>query len=148
MSQVFSQDSCTLEPFKDTMRWIMTRPETPACTVRVTDGELTITQESGELLARVATAGLRIVTPRRLRRMEVGVVLELSGQPVAVMFDLVHSRRQFRAASQRGGDNAVIRQMAKPVANTRGNMALAGPITARFLTALLAGGAVDATGAR
>ena len=146
MSEVFAQDLCTMEPFKDSMRWVITRKQTPASTVRVADGELTITLETGELLARVPTAGLRIVTPRRLRKMECGVVVELDGKPVAVMFDLIHSRQQFRAAQQRGGDGAVIRQMAKPAANTRGNMALAAAITAKFMAALLAGGAIDATG--
>ena len=145
MSEVFAQDLCTMEPFKDSMRWVITRKQTSASTVRVADGELTITLETGELLARVPTAGLRIVTPRRLRKMECGVVVELDGKPVAVMFDLIHSRQQFRAAQQRGGDGAVIRQMAKPAANTRGNMTAARPITARFLTALLAGGAIDMT---
>ena len=35
--------------------------------------------------------------------------------------------------------------MAKPAANPRGNMAATAPITATFMAALLAGGAIDAT---
>ena len=134
-----------MEPFKDSMRWLMSRPRTSHCTVRVADGELTIIQEPDELAVRVPTAGLEIVTPRRLRKLEVGVVLEIGGKPVAVMFDLVHARQQFRAASQQG-KGALIGEVARPVANSRGNMALARQITARFVAALLAEGAVDATG--
>ena len=134
-----------MEPFKDSMRWLMSRQRTPHCTVRVADGELTITQEPGEQVVRVPAAGLEIVTPRRLRKLEVGVVLQIGGKPVAVMFDLVHARQQFRAASEQG-KSALIGQVARPGANSRGNMALARQITARFMAALLANGAIDTTG--
>jgi hypothetical protein len=144
MSEAFSQELCSMEPFKDSFRWAMSRPQTPPCTVRVADGELTVVQESGELALRVPTAGLRIVTPRRLRRIEAGVVLQIGAKPVAVMFDQVYARQQLRAAAQRG-KGAVIGQIARPVAGTRGNLALARQITAKFLTALLAGGAIDTT---
>jgi hypothetical protein len=133
MTEVFSQDLCTMEPFKDSLRWVVSRKQSPPCTVRVADGKLTVTQESGEVLVRRRTAGLKIVTPRRLRKMEAGVVLELGGKPVAVMFDLVYGRQQSGAT-------------AKPAATSRGNMALAGQITAEFMTVLLAAGAIDVTG--
>jgi hypothetical protein len=68
----------------------------------------------------------------------------IGGKPVAVMFDLVYARQQFRAASQQG-KGALIGQVAKPAANTRGNLGLAHQITAEFMAALLAGGAIDTT---
>ena len=132
-SEVFAQDLCTMEPFKDSLRWVMSRKKSPPCTVQVADGKLTITQDSGEVLVRKRTAGLKIVTPRRLRKMEAGVVLELGGKPVALMFDLVYSRQQPQAT-------------AKAAATTRGNLALAGQITAEFMAVLLAAGAIDVMG--
>jgi hypothetical protein len=144
MSEAFSQELCSMEPFKDSIRWVVSRPRTPPCTVRVADGELTIIQEPGEPVVRVPTAGLKIVTPRRVRKLEAGVVLQIGGRPVAVMFDLVYARQQFRAASKEG-KGALIGQVARPAANTRGNLDLARQITAEFMAALLAGGAVDTT---
>jgi hypothetical protein len=144
MSEAFSQELCSMEPFKDSIRWVVSRPRTAPCTVRVADGELTIIQEPGEPVVRVPTAGLEIVTPRRLRKLEAGVVLQIGGKPVAVMFDLVSGRQQLRAAGQ-AGKGALIGQVTKAAANTRGNLGLARQITAQFTAALLAGGAIDRT---
>ncbi|MBC3839368.1 hypothetical protein GXW82_01535 [Streptacidiphilus sp. 4-A2] len=144
MNEAFSQEFCSMEPFKDSLRWVVSRPRTTPCTVRVADGELTITQDPDGLMVRVPTAGLRIVTPRRLKKLEAGVVLSLGGKPVAVMFDMVHARQEFRAASQQGKRD-LIRQVAKPVSNSRGNLGLARQITAEFIAALLDGGAIDTT---
>ncbi|OLT33643.1 hypothetical protein BJF79_34295 [Actinomadura sp. CNU-125] len=144
MSQTFSQELCSLEPFKDSLWWAIKRPRTVPCTVRIEDGELTITRESDEPVVQVPIRGLEIVTPRRVRKLEAGVVLQVGGEPVAVMFDQVHARQRLRDANQQGM-GAVGGHLAKPVANTKGNMALAREITAEFLAALLAGGAVDTT---
>jgi hypothetical protein len=81
------------------------------------------------VVAQVPTAGLKVVTPSRLRKMEAGVVLEIGGKPVAVMFDLVHSRQRFRAASKEG-KGTLIGEVAKPAAGPHGNMGLARQITA------------------
>lgn len=133
-----------MEPFKDSFWWALRRPRTTPCTVRVADGELTIIEEPDKPVVKVSTHGLKIITPRRVQKLEAGVILQISGKPVAVMFDLVHTRQQFRAASQQG-KGPLVGQVAKPAANTRGNLNLARQITAKFLTALLAGGAVDTT---
>ena len=144
MSETFAQELCSMEPFKDSLRWLLSRPYTAPSTVRVADGELTIIQHPDELVVRVPTAGLKIVTPRRLRNIDAGVVLQIDGKQVAVMFDLVYARQQFRAASEQG-KGALIGQVAKPAANARGNLGLARQITAEFRAALLAGGAIDTT---
>lgn len=133
-----------MEPFRDSFRWAVSRPRTAPCTVRVAGGELTIIQEPGEPAVRVPTAGLKIVTPRRVRKLEAGVVLQIGGRPVAVMFDLVYARQQSRAAGEEG-KRAQIGQVARPAANVRGNLSLARQITAEFMAALLAGGAIDTT---
>ena len=67
MSEEFSQELCSMEPFKDSIWWALRRPRTAPCTVRVADGELTIAQEPTRPVVRVPTAGLKIVTPRRMR---------------------------------------------------------------------------------
>jgi hypothetical protein len=144
MGEAFSQELCSMEPCKDSIRWVVSRPRTAPCTVRVADGELMIIQEPGGLVVRVPTAGLKIVTPRRVRKLQAGVVLQIGGKPVAVMFDLVYARQQFRAA-RKEGRGALIGQVAKPAASTRGNLGLARQITAEFMAALLAGGAIDTT---
>lgn len=133
-----------MEPFKDSFWWALRRPRTAPCTVRVADGELTIIEEPDKPVVRVPTAGLKIITPLRVQKLKAGVVLQISGKPVAVMFDLVYARQQFRAASQQG-KGSLIGQVAKPAANTQGNLELARRITAKFMASLLAGGAVDTT---
>ncbi|WP_106586965.1 hypothetical protein [Murinocardiopsis flavida] len=135
-----------MEPFKDSFWWAIKRPRTTPCEVRVAHGELTITHDpgAGVPMVRVPTAGLEIITPGRVRRLEAGVVLRIAGKPVAVMFDQVYARQRLGAAKEQGA-GAFVGQAAQPAANVRGNMGLARSITARFLAALLAGGAVDTT---
>ena len=75
--------------------------------------------------------------------MEVGVILEVGGKPVAVMFDLVHSRQRVRAGARR--ERGLDRGSRQAHRRTRANMGLARQITAEFMAALLASGAIDTT---
>lgn len=146
MGETFAQELCSVAPCR-AGGWVISGAGRIApCTVRVSDGELTIVHPPGKLLLERPASELGITSP--VSRRFAFVILQVDGELLAVEFDFVYRRKKLRGSRQHGILRTLQAVFLASSLTYIPAMRLGRRLAAEFAAALLAAGAHETKATR
>jgi hypothetical protein len=145
VGETFAQELCSVAPCR-VGGWVITGAGRIApCTLRVSEGELTIVHPPGRLLLERPASELEITSP--VLRKFASVILQVDGELLAVEFDFVYRRKMLLRSRQHGILRAIQAVFIASTITYIPAMRLGRRLAAEFAAALLAAGAREAKAA-